>query len=139
MRRQWTLMVSSAFLLALLVGACGGDDDEPEQATLAVTLSEWAVEADQDSVAVGSVVLDVDNLGPTFPHELKVIRTDLAADALPLFEGQVDEALVEVQFAIEPFEGDAVGQTLLDAGNYVLLCNLPGHYGQGMRTTLTVE
>ena len=27
----------------------------------------------------------------------------------------------------------------LTAGDYVLICNLPGHYQQGMRTSFTVQ
>ena len=27
----------------------------------------------------------------------------------------------------------------LDAGNYVFICNLPGHYAQGMHTGFTVS
>ena len=27
----------------------------------------------------------------------------------------------------------------LDAGNYVFICNLPGHYAQGMHTSFTAS
>lgn len=78
------------------------------------------------------------------PHEFVVLKTDASEDQLPTDEtGNVDEAgdpRIEVVDEIEDIEGGST-QSLtagLDAGNYVLICNLPGHYSQGMHTTFTV-
>lgn len=115
--------------------------------TIGVELSEFAVAADASSVEEGTVTFNVDNVG-SFGHELIVVRTDLAADALPTAgEGQADEAQLDVVAeARPPFDG-GTSMTLtadLSAGNYLLVCNIfndqfpPGHYGRGMVTTLTV-
>ncbi len=76
------------------------------------------------------------------PHELVVIRTDLAADALPVEGGSVDEASgdLEVVGETQPFSANTT-QTLrvdLEAGSYVLICNIPGHYEAGMQAAFTV-
>jgi hypothetical protein len=80
-----------------------------------------------------------------------VIKTDLAADALPTSEeGAVDEAGsgIEVIGEIEEFEpGETQSATFdLEAGSYVLICNVveeedgekEAHYKLGMRTAFTV-
>ena len=58
-------------------------------------------------------------------------------------EGVVDEEGegLELVDEIEDIEGGS-SQSLtvnLDAGSYVLICNLPGHYAQGMHAGFTVE
>jgi uncharacterized cupredoxin-like copper-binding protein len=74
-------------------------------------------------------------------HELAITKTDLAADKLPQASGAVDEKQVSLIGRTANIEG---GKTetkafTLQAGKYVLLCNIPAHYGQGMYTTFTVE
>ena len=85
------------------------------------------------------IKFDVNNRGPALAHEFKVIRTDLAHDALPVLGDQVDEAMVEVVFALEQFESGRLGRATLAAGSYVLICNIPTHYEQGMSAAFTVE
>ena len=78
-------------------------------------------------------------------HEFVVLQTDLAEDALPTDEnGDVDEAGdpgITLVDEIEDIEGGATASldVTLDAGSYVIICNLPGHYSQGMHTAFTVE
>ncbi len=81
----------------------------------------------------------MDNRGPALAHQFKVIQTDLAHDALPVLGDQVDEAAVDVVFALETFESGRFGRTTLTAGSYVLICNLSTHYEQGMSAAFTIE
>jgi hypothetical protein len=117
-----------------------------------VTLQEFAVLPAQASVEAGEVSFEVENTGPNDPHELVVIRTDLAPDALPTTEdGAVDEQGegIEVIGEIEEFPpGEARSGTFdLEAGSYVLICNVveeeegghEAHYAEGMFTAFTVE
>jgi hypothetical protein len=144
--RQRPLTISVALAL-LLMASCGGGGG-----TLDVTLQEFSVLPAEDSVSAGEVTFDVTNEGPNDPHELVVIRTDLASDALPTTaEGGVDEEGegIEVIGEIEEFPpGESrSGSFDLDAGSYVLICNVveeedgevEAHYQQGMRTPLAVE
>lgn len=88
--------------------------------------------------------------GPNDTHEFVVIKTDLAAGALPVdADGVVDEAGggITVIGEIEDVEvGTSRAVTLnLTAGKYVLLCNIwsedeqEAHYAEGMRTAFTVN
>jgi mono/diheme cytochrome c family protein/plastocyanin len=108
--------------------------------SVAVDLVEWSVTAGQPSVEADGVTFNVTN-GGAVTHELVVIRSDLAADMLPVDGGEVDESALDVVGHIPEFSGGTSESVTLDLtpGNYVLICNIPAHYGLGMSTTLTVE
>jgi hypothetical protein len=73
-------------------------------------------------------------------HEFVIVQTDLAASQLPVdANGDVDEGQVTVVDEVEDLE-PAAAQDLsvnLAAGHYVLMCNEPGHYKQGMYLDFT--
>jgi uncharacterized cupredoxin-like copper-binding protein len=118
--------------------------------TVDVTLQEWAVVPASDSVAAGDVSFAVTNNGPEDVHEFVVLKTDLDAGDLPTDDtGAVDEAGEGIT-VIDEIEDIPVGESqdlsvALDAGHYVLLCNIydeteqEAHYTMGMRTNFTVE
>ena len=146
-RHRSAVVVLFGALFSLV--ACGGGGAET---TVAVTLQEYAILPAQASAPAGSVTFDAENTGPDLSHELVVIRTDLAPDALPTAEdGSVDETGegVEVIGEIEEFApGASETRTFdLEAGTYVLVCNVVdeeggetlAHYALGMRTGFTVE
>jgi hypothetical protein len=139
------------FLFALLVvpatlfvSACS--DESGEDSTVDVTLSEFEVVADPDSVPEGDVTFDVQNDGEE-THELVIVKTDFDAGELPTEDdGSVDEGADGIDVIGETDEidsGDSDSRVFgLDPGNYVLLCNLveddESHYAQGMRTPFEV-
>lgn len=118
--------------------------------TVDVTLQEWAVVPASESVAAGDVSFAVTNNGPEDVHEFVVLKTDLDAGDLPSDDtGAVDEAGEGIT-VIDEIEDIPVGESqdlsvVLDAGHYVLLCNIydeteqEAHYTMGMRTNFTVE
>lgn len=132
----------------LILAACAG---QPTATTVEVMLVEFAVIPDVTEVPAGEVTFQATNDGPNDPHELVVIKTDLAPAALPTDQdGAVDEAGsgIEVLGEIEEFAvGGTESMTLtLEPGSYVLICNLvemedgevEAHYAMGMRTAFTV-
>ena len=130
------IAVASIGALTLL-SACGGDSGG-----VGVTLADFSVTPDENSASAGDVTFDVTNDAEQ-SHEFVVIKTDLAEDQLPLDDEGVDESAdgVEVVDEIEDVGGGSE-QSLtvnLDAGSYVLICNLPGHYAQGMHAAFTVS
>jgi uncharacterized cupredoxin-like copper-binding protein len=75
------------------------------------------------------------------PHELKAVKTDVAADKLPLDGPRVDEDEVDVAKQTDEL---AAGETKdvtfdLSSGRYVLICNIEGHYQAGMRAAFSIE
>jgi len=113
---------------------------DPNAPTVNVSLGEWHVDPAPPSIAAGGITFVATNDGAA-AHELVVIRTDAPADALPLAAGSVDEGAVEVLGRTPNIQGGANSQLSLDlsAGSYVLLCNIPAHYGLGMHSAFTVE
>lgn len=117
-------------------GAGGGG-----AASLGVTLDEFTIDLGNESIEPGRTTFSVENEG-AIVHNLIVIDTDQAADALPVQNAQVNldrlTVVVRTQEEIPPGATAQVTDNLA-AGRYILICNVIGHYQAGMRTTLEVE
>jgi uncharacterized cupredoxin-like copper-binding protein len=133
-------LMTAATVSIGLVG-CGGDDDGNAAGTVGVALSDFKMELNDTSAPAGQVTFEVENKGPSV-HEFVVFKTDLEPDALPTDDsGDVAEG---DEFApvdeIEDIAKDAKPTLTVDlaAGKYVLICNVPAHYRQGMHASFTV-
>jgi len=136
------LMMKRLLVLAaaavLVVPACSSDDGGID-----VTVSDFKVEPAETSAPAGELTFDITNDAEQ-THEFVIFKTDLAPDALPVGDdGDVDEEGEGVEH-IDEIEDITGGSTQsltvsLDAGNYVFICNLPGHYEQGMHAAFTVD
>lgn len=140
-----------ALILTLVTPACGGSSRSPIKATgrpsikasvkASVELKEFSITVDPSAVTSGKVMFETRNTGVAI-HELVVLRTNLAAGSLPMKGDKVDEEAAEMTSLgeIGEFSGGKTESKIFEMtrGTYVLICNIPGHYKQGMRTTLTV-
>ncbi|MEX1254200.1 MAG: cytochrome c [Dehalococcoidia bacterium] len=99
-----------------------------------VSLIEFEVIPDPTSVAGGAINFNVANDGEII-HNFRLALTDLAADDLPTSGGSVDEGELEV-VATTASDLDSGGSetvaATLDAGSYVMFCNIVSHYLNGM-------
>jgi uncharacterized cupredoxin-like copper-binding protein len=105
---------------------------------------------DRGTVPAGSVSFVATNFG-SMDHELVILPLDdnQSVGARPIgADGQIDEggSLGEASASGRAGAGDGIRPgssgwvTLtLAPGRYELVCNLPGHYGAGMYTELTVS
>lgn len=136
-RLQRWMVMPAAIALGLTVGSCGGGGG------IGATLVDFSITLDESSAPAGDVTFDVTNDAEQ-AHEFVVFKTDLAEDALPTDDaGDVDEEGEGVEL-IDEIEDIAPGDTpsltvTLDAGSYVIICNVPGHYRQGMHTSFTAS
>lgn len=156
MRRMTITSTALALAVAAVVAGCSGGSASPSTppspigaatAAVDVTLQEWAVVPASASVAAGEVSFNAKNAGPKNTHEMVVVKTDLAPDALPTqADGSIDEEGAGVT-AIGEVEDVPVGGSKsvtldLAAGKYVLICNIVDgsevHYKLGMRTAFEV-
>ena len=149
MRRA--IVTFSAFALGVALVGCGQTATPPDTggSTVAVALQEWAVVPEVTSSAPGPVRFRVTNEGPEDVHEFVILRTATGAGDLPTDpSGAVSEAGEGLE-VVDEVEDLAVGASAdvfvqLDAGHYVLLCNIydagedEAHYQMGMRTDFTV-
>ena len=145
---------------AVLIGTgCSAGGGTPSTATsgehsattVAVAEKEWSVSPSPTTGKAGEVRFTAKNSGATV-HELIVAKVDTDPAKLPTYGsadkpaeghsiGDVDEDKVP---ALGELDDIAPGATkdvtfALSPGKYVLYCNLPAHYSQGMRMTFTVQ
>ncbi|MEX1046051.1 MAG: sulfocyanin-like copper-binding protein [Actinomycetota bacterium] len=117
----------------------GSDCDQTKN--VCVTERDFAIAPIPSKTQAGSVTFQILNTGPS-EHEFVVIATDLAPDALPVKEGVVDEAGGGMKVVDEKEEIPSGTETSLTTnlkpGSYALICNLPGHYEQGMHAGFSV-
>ncbi len=151
-RRLFLFLFIAALLLVLgaLAAACGDDeagfvsvvlDDGIIDESFSASIVDEETGASTFTANAGEITFEVHNEGSVL-HNLVIIRTDLAADALPSLVGAVDEeAAGEKIGEVEEFLPDVVevASFTLTPGRYVLICNLRKHYESGMFAELTVE
>jgi uncharacterized cupredoxin-like copper-binding protein len=159
MNRRILSACGALALAALVATACGTGSKnastsisgERTGTPVAVTEKEWAITGTPVTVKAGEVRFTVKNGGATV-HELIVAKTDTDISKFPTYAatdtpaeghsvGDVDEDKVP---AVGELDDIAAGGTkdvtfALSAGKYVLFCNLPAHYSQGMRVGFTVQ
>ena len=148
-----------------LLGGCGSDDNESTNAAttpaatapaatettttvptsgaggVTVKLGEYFIKPSPTSVSAGNVRFTATNTGQ-LAHEMVVIKTNLAPDALPLSGDEADEEKAgAVPGEIEDVAPGATKSATikLTPGKYVFICNFAGHYKAGQRAAFTVK
>ena len=101
-----------------------------------------SIRTDKSSVKAGEVTFDVTNWSRSLVHEMLVIAVDNADAPLPYDYDQQQVVEEQVRSLGETNEmqpnASKVISLSLSPGTYLLICNVPGHYGAGMQTVLTV-
>jgi uncharacterized cupredoxin-like copper-binding protein len=136
--RRFGIVLAALSALALAMTACSSATGSSGNGKVDVGLSEYSITPSAQSVKAGDVTFDVTNDGTT-AHEMVLIKTDSAPAHLPMEKGEASEE-GSVGEVADLAAGDSGTLTVhLDAGTYVMICNLPGHYVSGMRTVFTVS
>jgi uncharacterized cupredoxin-like copper-binding protein len=106
-----------------------------------ISLTEWKVTL-AGTIKSGKTDVTISNVG-TVPHELLVFKSDRAPSAYPTdAAGNIKEegagvALVSDGDNIDP--GGSQTRTIdLAPGKYLFVCNIAGHFKQGMFSVVTV-
>jgi len=126
--------------IALTIAACAGAAETiPPDVDLGVTMKDYKVELSVDTVKAGSVKIGVRNAGG-MEHSFELIKTDLPFDKLPT----TGDAKAREDGLVKQVKSIGVGKVSvvtadLAAGNYVVICNVAGHYQLGMRVAFTVN
>ncbi len=101
--------------------ATAGTSDEVQEVQL--TIKEWKIEPASVELKPGKVRITVTNAG-SLSHNVTVLLGGDVKGATPTFA---------------PSESPMVIEMTLTAGDYDMLCSLPGHASQGQRGTITVK
>jgi uncharacterized cupredoxin-like copper-binding protein len=100
------------------------------------------VTSEPASVQAGKVTFEVTNTSKDLVHELIVAPLKDPSNSLPYDKqnSDVDEAKAGSLGEVEERDPGMKGTVTLDLkpGKYVLFCNVPGHYMNGMWSVLTV-
>lgn len=155
--------LATVALAATLVAGCGGgsDDGETKSATtteneattggggggggrLTIKMGDYFFAPANGSAKAGKTVIEAPNEG-SVEHELVLFKTNMDPAKLPTEAGggvdeeKLDEVAGEAGEVADVEAGETKsGSFELTPGKYVIFCNLPGHYAQGMYGTLTV-
>jgi uncharacterized cupredoxin-like copper-binding protein len=147
-------LISGAAVLA--IGCGGGDNSTTSQAqtpatsasqgkAVEITMGDYSFTPSDATATAGNVTITAPNDGQ-LEHELVLAKTDANPADLPTTsDGEVDEAKLEAkgedagEIADVAPQDTKEGTFKLTSGKYVMFCNLPGHYAQGMYGTLTVK
>jgi uncharacterized cupredoxin-like copper-binding protein len=125
----------------VLVAACSSAPETlPADVQVTVDMKEYSVTITPGSIKAGTIKFGIRNVG-TMEHEFEIIKTDLAADKLPTDVGSgkaKEDGLVKQIKSILPNKVATITADL-QAGSYVIICNVSGHYQLGMRAAFKVD
>ena len=130
-----------ALVAGLVASSCAQTlETLPSDVQLTVDMKEYSITLSPATVKAGVVKIGIRNVG-TMVHDFDLIKTDLAPDKLPIdgasakakTDGLVKQMINIAQGRVTTLEAN------LEAGHYVIICNVAGHYQLGMRAELTVQ
>jgi len=133
-----TRMVFVLGLVLSLAVACtsteGGDGD------VAVSLRDDAITLSPATAQAGSVTLSATNEGTT-THEIEVFSGDVDPESLPIEDNVASTEGLELVDEIEDITSGSTADLTVDlqAGTYVIMCNLSGHFANGMHAVLSIS
>jgi uncharacterized cupredoxin-like copper-binding protein len=101
-----------------------------------------AIRLDHNPVKAGDITFDATNWSRSTVHEIVVVKVDSQSSQLPFdySQSKVREDQIKIlgdTAELQPNESKSI-TVRLEAGTYMLFCNVPGHYAWGMATTLNV-
>jgi len=153
----------SVALAAVFLTACGDDNNSGGNAgtttstattttaeqtagkSVEIKMGEYFFDPKDVTVSAGDVKITAPNTGKVL-HELVLIKTNKDPGSFEASGGEVDEDAIEASGATIPGEipdvepGKTKSATLkLTSGKYAMICNVPGHYEQGMYGSVTAK
>ena len=145
-----TLPIAAANAATLVKADLWNNDKASEMPTnfvygapnLDMSKAPMGIKLSRNAVPAGPVVLTAANVSKDMIHEMIVMRLADPAKPLPYIanENRVDESKAGDKGEVSELEfGKSGSLTItLAPGKYLLICNIPGHFAAGMRTTFTV-
>jgi uncharacterized cupredoxin-like copper-binding protein len=138
---------TAALLFPLLLGAASAATPTQslgiklQDTTTDPSIAHMRIVLDQATIKPGRVTLRAENQSKSLVHEVVVARDDGGKDvAFNAKQDRVIESKLHRLGEIPDLKPGKAGTLTLDlkAGTYLLLCNQPGHYKDGMVAKLTV-
>ncbi|WP_131114440.1 sulfocyanin-like copper-binding protein [Lichenihabitans psoromatis] len=103
---------------------------------------KMGLEATPSSVPAGKVEFDVTNAAMKTGHEMILVKLASKSETLPLdpAKHRIDEKAIKSLGEVSNLKAGAVGvlKASVTPGDYMLICNIKGHYEAGMAAPFTV-
>lgn len=132
-RRRWLVLAAVIVLAACAPVSSGG-------AAVQVELVDNAITLEPARAPDGSVDLEIANEGDLV-HEVEIFAGADPGETLDVSNSVADTRGLRLVDEVEDVLPSTTARLVvdLDPGTYLVICNLPGHYQQGMSAYLTVE
>jgi uncharacterized cupredoxin-like copper-binding protein len=137
------LIIATVLIVTLAASPSGGLTVPKADRVARVSLSDYSIQG-PSTLAPGKYEFVVTNKG-TVPHELVMFATTAAATGMPMGkDGDVNEDSSSLESVVDSGSSLAPGESRIlygefEAGHYVMVCNLAGHYRLGMREDVAVH
>src|SRR3984893_19304168 len=144
MKAQMRIWLASVSLIAvsLCATAVAWADETIRVSLIGEGNDKMSVRLDVNSVKAGNLVFVVVNEAQKTPHEMILVKLKAKGEQLPLDKAKhrINEKLINSLGEIANLKAGGNGQLKVNviAGNYLLICNIKGHYEAGMVAALTV-
>jgi uncharacterized cupredoxin-like copper-binding protein len=127
------LAVVALILAALILTACGGSG-APTKITVSMDDIKFG-ESSWEAAAGKQVTADLTNNGK-LEHSFVILKKGQDVTG-PWQDSNKDKVLFEVKLAAG--ESKSASFTVPEAGDYIVVCNIPGHVEAGMKGKLTAK
>jgi uncharacterized cupredoxin-like copper-binding protein len=137
-----TLLGAAASTLLVVASAAWAGDTVVHVTLTGDGGEKMGLVLDTASVPAGSVEFTVKNDAMMTDHEMVVVKLKSKSDPIPMMTDghRVDEEKLASMGEVSDLKPGTDGKlkVALDAGDYLLFCNLKGHYMAGMVGAFTV-
>ncbi len=136
MNRIRSFLFLPLLLSTLLLAACGAGGEAPAT-TLEVDMVEFMFEPKTFNIPAGEeITLELVNNG-AIEHNFVILKQGVKADGNFDHNANLEDILFEAQ--LDPGKSGAFTFTIDEAGDYQVICSIPGHLAAGMAGKLVVK
>jgi len=124
-------------LATLLLSACSGSAAGQPTTTLTVDMMEFMFDPKSFTIPAGEEIsLELTNSGAV-EHNFVILKKGVTAEGNFEHDANLEQILFEAKLG--PGEAGSFTFTIAEAGEYQVICSIPGHLAAGMAGKLNVK